>query len=134
MGNMSVGTQMILRLAADLVVDGATHPVAAALARGARMRTLAGPGAFAAMLGIDELAVRRAEGGLVDVDSLPAAYLSHLDSLEPRLDLVGLRQLALQADGSVDGEVHSDEYGDADVVDLAAHRAARSRADHQRVC
>ena len=131
---MSVGTQMILRLAADLVVDGASHPVAAALARGARMRTLADPGAFAAMLGIDELAVRRAEGGLLDVDSLPAAYLSHLDSLEPRLDLVGLRQLALQADGPVDGGAGTGEYGDADVVDLAAHRDARARADHQRVC
>lgn len=132
---MSVGTQMILRLAADLVVDGAAHPVAAALARGARMRTLAGPSAFAAMLGIDELTVRRAESGAVDVDSLPAAYLSHLDGLEPRLDLVGLRQLALHADGpttDVDAEVN--EYGAADVVDLADVRAARAGAGQQRVC
>lgn len=132
---MSVGTQMILRLAADLVVDGATHPVAAALARGARMRTLAGPAAFAAMLGIDELTVRRAEGGLTDVDSLPAAYLSHLDGLEPRLDLVGLRHLALQADGErVDDQLERPDYGSADVIDLAEVRAARCRADRQRVC
>ena len=132
---MSVGTQMILRLAADLVVDGATHPVSAALARGARMRTLAGPASFAAMLGVDELTVRRAEGGLIDIDSLPAAYLSHLDGLEPRLDLVGLRHLALEADGpSGDDEHKRYDYGSADVIVLAEVRASRSRAAEQRVC
>ena len=132
---MSIGTQMILRLAADLVVDGATHPVAAALARGARMRTLAEPAAFAAMLGVDELTVRRAEAGIVAVDSLPAAYLSHLDAVEPRLDLVGLRQLALQADGPAAGdEAEANEYRAADVVDLADVRAARAGTGRQRVC
>ena len=131
---MSAATHLLVRLAADLVVEGLDHPVTAALARGSRMHTLAGPGAFAAVLGVDEFTVRRAESGAMPVDELPAAYLSYLDAIEPSIDLVGLRALALRTDGPPSEAGRDDCYGGADVVDLDVRRAARATPSVQRVC
>lgn len=126
---MSSATRVLVRLAADLVVRGLAHPVAAALARGSRMHTLAAPVPFAAMLGIDEFTLRRAEAGAMAFDELPAAYLSHLDAIEPAIDLVGLRCLAQRIDGSVGPRRGAGPGRSAAPADLALRRASRSAAD-----
>ncbi|MEM9201433.1 MAG: hypothetical protein AAGC53_07225 [Actinomycetota bacterium] len=92
-------TEIIVRLAGELMVDGVTHPVAAAVARAARIHALAAPTPFAARLGIDELSLRRAESGVVSFDQLPAAYLAFVDGIEVAVDLVSLRELAAAIDG-----------------------------------
>ena len=95
-------TEVIVRLAAELLVDGLVHPVAAAVAQAARMHALAAPEAFAERLGVDELTLRRAERGRVAFDRLPAAYLAFVDGIDPTIDLVGLRALAAATDGAGD--------------------------------
>lgn len=92
-------TDVIVRLAAALLVDGFEHPVSAALARAARMHVLAAPGPFAERLGVDEFTVHRAEAGAVAFDRLPAAYLAFVDGIDLPVDLVGLRELAAVTDG-----------------------------------
>ncbi|MEM8707889.1 MAG: hypothetical protein AAGE98_15600 [Actinomycetota bacterium] len=95
-------TRTVVGLAGDLVLDGAEHPIAAAVARAARMRSLADADTFAARLGVDPFTVRRCEAGTVPFESLPAAYVALLDDVAPRLDLVGLRELADQVDGRLE--------------------------------
>ena len=75
-------TDVIIRLAASLLVDGLEHPVAAAVGRAARMHALAAPAPFAERLGIDEFTLHRAEAGLVPFDALPAAYLAFVDGFD----------------------------------------------------
>ncbi|MEM8705126.1 MAG: hypothetical protein AAGE98_01615 [Actinomycetota bacterium] len=96
---LTPATRTVVGLAGDLVLDGAEHPIAAALARAARMRTLADPATFAARLGLDPFTVRRCEAGSVSFGALPAAYLALFDDVAPSVDLVGLRELAEQVDG-----------------------------------
>lgn len=92
-------TNVIIRLAAELLVDGVAHPVAAAVARSARMTALAAPARFADRLAIDEFTLRRCESGQVAFDSLPVAYLTFVDGSDIGIDLASLRELA----GAVDG-------------------------------
>ncbi|MEM9463762.1 MAG: hypothetical protein AAGA90_00220 [Actinomycetota bacterium] len=93
-------TDVIVRLAASLLLDGHAHPVAAAVARAARMHVLAAPEAFAERLGIDAFTLHRAEAGLVAFDRLPVAYLAFVDGIDLAIDLVSLRELAAAVDGS----------------------------------
>ncbi len=103
-------TDVIIRLAAALLVEGHGHPVAAAVAQASRMHVLAAPEPFAERLGIDVFTVHRAEAGLVPFDRLPAAYLSFVDGIDLAIDLVSLRELAEAVDGDdpVGGEVPSE--------------------------
>jgi len=93
------------------------------------MHTLAAPGPFAAMLGIDEFTLRRAEAGAMAFDELPAAYLSHLDAIEPAIDLVGLRCLAQRIEGSAGSRREVAPGRGAALAELAHRRASRSAAD-----
>lgn len=99
-------TDVIIRLAAALLIEGYRHPVAAAIAQAARMHVLAAPGPFADRLGIDEFTLHRAETGGVAFASLPAAYLAFIDGIDATVDLVGLRELAEATDdtGSMAGD------------------------------
>ena len=92
-------TDVIIRLAAALLVEGFAHPVAAAVAQAARMQVLAAPEAFAQRLGVDEFTVHRAESGALAFRELPAAYLAFVDGGEVAVDLVSLRELAEAVDG-----------------------------------
>ena len=101
-------TDVIIRLAAALLLEGHRHPVAAAVAQAARMHVLAAPEAFAERLAIDIFTVHRAEAGLVAFDRLPAAYLAFIDGIDVAIDLVGLRELAAAVDAQRDAEPRGD--------------------------
>ena len=120
--DLTPATRSVVGLAGSLVVDGVRHPVAAAVARSARMATLADAEAFAARLGIDAFTLRRCEAGVVPFAALPAAYLALLDEVQPPVDLVGLRALAEQVDPD-DGQAHGS--GEVHAVDFSAPRRAR---------
>ena len=92
-------TDVIVRLAAALLVEGFEHPVAGAVAQAARIHALAAPEPFAERLGVDAFTLRRAEAGLVAFDRLPAAYLAFVDGIDVAVDLVSLRELAEAVDG-----------------------------------
>lgn len=91
-------TDVIIRLAAALLVEGFRHPVAAAVAQAARIHALAAPSPFATRLGIDEFTLHRAEAGAVPFGALPAAYLAFVDGIDVAIDLVSLRELAEAVD------------------------------------
>jgi len=132
LGSMSAATHFLIRLAGDLVVQGLIHPVTAALARGCRLRTLADQASFAAVLGIDEFTLRRAEAGALSFDELPVAYLAYLDGVEPSVDLVGFRSLALQTDG-LRGLAAPTSDAAAEVIRLDHRRSASRGHDIQYV-
>lgn len=127
---LTPATRSVIGLAGDLVVDGARHPIAAAVARAARLRTLADADAFAARLGVDAFTVRRCEAGTVAFGSLPAAYLALLDEAEPGVDLVSLRELAQQVD---DHAIDAPEYGEVHAVDFTVRGAGGARRAGRRV-
>ena len=93
------------------------------------MRTLAAPGPFAAMLGIDEFTLRRAEAGAMAFDELPAAYLSHLDAIEAEIDLVGLRSLARRVEGPTETRGEERSGSGPVVVTLAPGRSRQGTGD-----
>ena len=62
-------------------------------------------------------------------DELPAAYLSHLDAIEPAIDLVGLRCLAQRIEGSAGSRREVAPGRCAALAELAHRRASRSAAD-----
>lgn len=64
---------LLLRLARRLEDDGVTHPVEAAVALTVRGRRGLSRTAFARELGVDDLAVARAEAGEVRVGQWPEA-------------------------------------------------------------
>ena len=127
---LSPATRSVVGLAGSLVVDGVRHPVAAAVARSARLATLADPEAFAARLGVDAFTLRRCEAGVVPFDALPAAYLALLDDVQPPVDLVGLRALAEQVDPD---DAQHPGYGEIRAVDFSARRRAGARGHARRV-
>ena len=92
-------TDVIVRLAAALLIEGYEHPVAASVAQAARIHALAAPEPFALRLGVDAFTLHRAEAGLVAFEQLPAAYLAFVDGIELAIDLVSLRELAAAVDG-----------------------------------
>ncbi|MEO0492095.1 MAG: hypothetical protein AAF081_01615 [Actinomycetota bacterium] len=127
---LSPATRCVVGLAGALVVDGAPHPIAAAVARAARLRTLADPEAFAARLGVDTFTVRRCEAGSVPFGRLPAAYLALLDEAVPRVDLVGLRTLADQVDRPGRSEAAPTQgYGEVHAVDFSNRRRGGDGVD-----
>ncbi len=79
------------RLAQRVRAEGAAHPVAAALARAARMSVLEGAEDFARRIGIDVAAIHTAESGRLRFGALPAAYDHTFAALE--LDLLWLAHL-----------------------------------------
>lgn len=101
-------TDVIVRLAAALLVEGFEHPVAGAVAQAARIHALAAPEPFAERLGVDGFTLRRAEAGLVAFDRLPAAYLAFVDGIDVAIDLVSLRELAAAVDAGAESEVRDE--------------------------
>lgn len=87
-------TAVVERMAVEARRAGVPHPVAAALARSARMSRLAGPEAFAECLGIPRERLDDAEAGVVRFGDLPPAYDPVLGGLG--IDLLSLADLEAQ--------------------------------------
>lgn len=84
-------TAMIERMAVQARTAGLDHPVAAAVALGARVSQLAGPEDFAERIGVALPQLVEAEAGTVRFGDLPRALGSLLLTLE--IDLLSLADL-----------------------------------------
>lgn len=87
-------TAVVERMAVEARRAGVAHPVAAALARSARMSHLAGLEAFARYLGLPVEHLRAAEEGVVRFGELPRVYDAVIGGLG--IDLLSLADLEAQ--------------------------------------
>ncbi|MEZ5247244.1 MAG: hypothetical protein R2707_19315 [Acidimicrobiales bacterium] len=85
-------TAMVERMAAQARAAGVVHPVAAAVARGARVSELIGPEEFAERHGLSVPELLAAEAGDTRFGELPSGYDRVLAALG--LDLLSLADLA----------------------------------------
>lgn len=84
-------TAMIERMAVQARTAGLLHPVAAAVALGARVSLLTGPEDFVERTGVSLAQLVEAEAGTVRFGDLPAAYGPLLEDLD--LELLSLADL-----------------------------------------
>lgn len=85
-------TDFIERMASSLMVSTLDHPVAAAVARSARMSELSGPEDFAGRHGLTVTLIESAEAGRIPFGLLPAGYGEVLAALE--VDLLAMADMA----------------------------------------
>ena len=79
-------------MAINLIMSTLDHPVAAAVARSARMSELCGPEDFAGRHGLTVPLIESAEAGCIPFGLLPAGYGEVLAALE--VDLLAMADLA----------------------------------------
>ncbi|MEM7141933.1 MAG: hypothetical protein AAF548_12970 [Actinomycetota bacterium] len=84
-------TALVERMAVQARTAGVDHPVAAAVARAARVSSLSGPEAFAERIGVSVVRLVESESGAVRFGDLPIAYDDTLGELG--VDLLSLADL-----------------------------------------